>query len=387
MDNNNELWSVLLKLALELKRICEKYQLKYFLHAGSLLGAIRHNGFIPWDDDMDFVMPRSDYEKFLQVAANEIKPPFYLQTLYNSGDIFNNGRTVLRMDGTTGVQHYRDLYSKGHQGIAIDIAALDNCPDDAKLRNKQWKDIDKWAGMLFLKKYGKNLYKLSVLDWGEIKTIILCNLSKLIPDKVLVDKLNQNTKKFNNINCSYYASNSEAFGNYRHIVLDKSLYKKVTMMKFEDYLFPAPLGYDEILKKYYGENYMLLPPVNERNGHHNVVIDTEKSYKDVLKHYQEIFKNTEGKKIVVFGAGKMFEHYLANVDKKYYPLFIVDNDKNKWNTKINDFKVCSPQEILKIPKEEQYIVICSVYYKEIIKQLKDMKIENYFVYVQDIKWL
>ena len=105
-----ENWNILLELALELQRICEKYHLKYFLHAGSLLGAVRHSGFIPWDDDMDFILPRADYDQFLLIAEKEIKPPFYLQTMQNSQGIFNNGRTLLRRDNTTGVQFIRDLY-------------------------------------------------------------------------------------------------------------------------------------------------------------------------------------------------------------------------------------------------------------------------------------
>ena len=381
-----ELCSILLKLALELKRICDKYKLRYFLYDGSLLGAIRHSGFIPWDDDMDFILPRKDFKKFLEVAAKELKKPFYLQTLDNTKEIFNNGRIVLRMDNTTYVRNKVDLYVKDHQGIGIDILALDNCPEDIKLRDKQWKKIDKYSGMLYMNKYGKNIKRFNVFSWGKLKTRFMYYLSKIIPDKVLVKQLNKYFTLYENISSNKCTANNEAF-KYRHIVFDKSLFASSTMMQFENFSFPVPIGYDEILKTIYGEDYMKLPPQEERKSNHRIVLNTHESYKKVLSHFQDIFINTDNKQIVVFGAGQMLQHYLSNTKKCYRPVFVVDNDAKKWNTEINGFKVCNPKEILNIPKDKQHIIICSIYYKDIIEQLKNMGIENYYIYVQNINWL
>ncbi|MBR1621497.1 MAG: LicD family protein, partial [Prevotella sp.] len=72
-----ELWAIELDLYMELKRVCNKFNLKFAADSGTLLGAIRHNGFIPWDDDMDFSMPREDYEKLCEIAPKEFAPPYY----------------------------------------------------------------------------------------------------------------------------------------------------------------------------------------------------------------------------------------------------------------------------------------------------------------------
>jgi len=381
-----ELWSILLKLSLELKRVCDKYKLKYFLHDGSLLGAIRHNGFIPWDDDMDFILPRKDFDKFLEVASKEIKSPYYLQTLDNASDIFNNGRLVLRIDDTTYIRNHMELYAKDHQGIGIDILALDTCPEDIKLRNKQWNKTEKYSGMLYMKKYGKNIKRFSLLDWGRLKTRCIYYLSKLISDKFLIKQLNKYFTLHENSSSSKCVANNEAF-KYRRIVFDKAFFKESIMVQFENLLLPVPNGYNEILKKIYGENYMELPPLEEQKANHSIIVNTKESYEKVLAHFQNIFDNTDNKEIVVFGAGQMFQHYLLNTKKWYRPVFVVDNNSKKWNTEINGFKICNPEEILKIPKEKHHVIICSIYYKEIIEQLKNMGVENYFVYIQNINWL
>lgn len=70
-----KIWAVLLDMLIQVDRICRKHNLKYFMAFGSLLGVVRHNGFIPWDDDIDICMPRDDYEKFIVIARNELPPP------------------------------------------------------------------------------------------------------------------------------------------------------------------------------------------------------------------------------------------------------------------------------------------------------------------------
>lgn len=386
LKETKELWNILLNLALELKRICDKYRLKYFLHDGSLLGAIRHGGFIPWDDDMDFIMPRSDFEKFIKLATYEIKPPFYLQTVYNEKDIFNNGQIVLRVDDTTYVRTGNDLYSKDHQGIGIDILALDNCPDDIKLRDKQWKKIDKYFDMLYMKKNVKSLKIFSLFSFEKLKTMWMYCISKVLPYSFLKRQLNKYFVLYNDVRTNLCTVNNEAF-KYSHKIFNKKFFSEAIMKKFENYSFPVPVQYNKILEIIYGKNYMELPPEAERIAPHRVLLNTHEAYNEVLKHFQNIFKNTSNKQIVVFGAGQMFKHYLGNTKKKYRPEFVVDNDSKKWNTTVNGYKVCNPNEILNIPKEKQYVIICSIYYKEIIEQLKNMGIENYYIYVQNIKWL
>ena len=138
-----KVWAVELDLLSEYQRVCEKYGLKYWACDGTLLGAVRHKGFIPWDDDVDIHMPRDDYEVLCKVAANEFDYPYFFQT--SETDI-GFGRTFARIrnSGTTGIQK-RELKAdiKYNQGIFIDILPLDNVPDDGKERYSFLKKIEK----------------------------------------------------------------------------------------------------------------------------------------------------------------------------------------------------------------------------------------------------
>ena len=79
-----KVWKIELDILMELDRICRKHDLRYFLDSGTLLGAVRHKGFIPWDDDIDLTMPRKDYDRLIEIASQELKSPYYLQHNHRS---------------------------------------------------------------------------------------------------------------------------------------------------------------------------------------------------------------------------------------------------------------------------------------------------------------
>ena len=117
------IWAVELDLLLEFDRVCKKYNLKYFLIFGTLLGAVRHKGFIPWDDDIDVAMPRNDYEKLLSLTQ-EFNHPYYLQTPFlKDGSCFSFLK--LRNSNTSAVTN-KFSYETFNQGIWIDINPLDS---------------------------------------------------------------------------------------------------------------------------------------------------------------------------------------------------------------------------------------------------------------------
>lgn len=379
---------IFLALARELKRICEKYQLTYFLHAGSLLGAVRHEGFIPWDDDMDFVLPRKDFERLIEISDKEIQAPFFLQTDRNTPSMVTFGRMRLRMDGTTGVQLSREIRETYHQGLAIDIAPLD-CLNEPETREHIWKMQERYACLHYIKHYGIKGKKIRKLKrW---KKRIYRVGAKLFSDQYIVHNLRKTSLRNGYLSDlqegAWCIVSSECMGRYAHKALKQEWYQESLMLRFEEETFPAPVGYNDILTVYYGSNYMEIPPVDKRKGRHFSVMSTEISYVDFLKPYHDIFKDTEHKEIIIFGAGEMLRYYLEHTKKKYHPSFATDNDSKKWGKVLFGVPIEAPEKINELPPEKRHVIICSIYYKEIAQQLEAMGITEYYIFIQNTDWL
>lgn len=141
-----EIWAVELDLLAEFQRVCNKYGLKYYASGGTLLGAVRHKGFIPWDDDLDLEMFREDYIKLCEVAPKEFKKPYVFQNEYTeSGSL--RGFSKLRNSQTTAMYRHekRKCYEGYDKGIFIDIFPLDSILDDPVQQEKKKKKADKWC--------------------------------------------------------------------------------------------------------------------------------------------------------------------------------------------------------------------------------------------------
>ena len=132
-----KVWDVQMRLWETFDSICKKYGLRYFFFWGALLGAVRHQGFIPWDDDIDVVMPRKDYDKFAEVALPEIKEPYFLLSKDTADTgIYYHQRLV--DESTTCIFDSSSASTVAHQGIALDIVPLDGVPSSKYVRIKQF---------------------------------------------------------------------------------------------------------------------------------------------------------------------------------------------------------------------------------------------------------
>lgn len=141
-----EIWAVELDLLAEFQRVCEKYNLKYYASGGTLLGAIRHKGFIPWDDDLDVEMFRDDYKKLCEIGPKEFKKPYIFQNEYTeSGSL--RGFSKLRNSQTTAMYEHekRDCFKGYDKGIFIDIFPLDSILDNPAEQQKKKRRADKWC--------------------------------------------------------------------------------------------------------------------------------------------------------------------------------------------------------------------------------------------------
>ena len=141
-EDLSKLWAVELNLLEKLKEICKKYELTYFASDGTLLGAVRHKGFIPWDDDMDFFLLWPDYQKLMEVAPRECQYPFFFQCIYTEQDAMANASRLRRCD-TTGFTkwEHENVGSGYNRGVFIDVFPLFYVPDSEEERANQKETV------------------------------------------------------------------------------------------------------------------------------------------------------------------------------------------------------------------------------------------------------
>ena len=163
-----KVWAVQIDLLEQVKKICKNHGLKYFADSGTLIGAIRHKGYIPWDDDIDLVMMRNDYNKFMEYAKTELEFPYFLQTVYTDKDIMR-AHAQLRNSKTTGYMPY-EKNRPYNKGIFIDIFPLDVIPEDPRLKKFSLKIKFKWKLLNNLVNYKYN--KKNIVSWAKHYLIV-----------------------------------------------------------------------------------------------------------------------------------------------------------------------------------------------------------------------
>ena len=267
-----KIWAVELGLLIELDRVCKKYNLKYFLWAGTLLGAIRHKGFIPWDDDLDVVMLRKDYEELL-VHADEFKNPYFLQTPLTDPEA-GYSHAKVRNSNTTAFNKLWG-YRNYNQGIYIDIFPIDDkCGPDLEERINQIESLETDSS-LYMKM--PSPYK----NERDIKRI----------EQRSSNSVKDNYESIQNLMMKYSDPDSKeviraiasTFKTIDKMTYSRSDFKDVVMVEFENMLFPAPCAYERILENLFG-NYMEFPPIEKRvNKHSHTIFDADISYLKFIK--------------------------------------------------------------------------------------------------------
>ena len=239
----NELQNCELEILIEVDRICKKNNISYSLDGGTLLGAIRHKGFIPWDDDVDIMMPLKDYNKFLEVCKSELGSDYFLQTAFN--DFGGSLYAKIRKNNTTAMEDWTKNI-KMHKGV--------------------WIDIFPTVGYKGEKYLQKCLASAAVADW-------------LLGDCYYKDNFSSSNFKIRLLSkfLSYNVWTASAKLGAKFL-FDSSIQGEYTTAKFEGYDFSITKKYDEYLKTLYGD-YMQLPPEDKRtSGHNIIVLDLENNY-------------------------------------------------------------------------------------------------------------
>lgn len=238
--------------------VCEKHDIKWWLCYGTLLGAIRHNGFIPWDDDCDIVMMREDYEQFIKVAPTELPKNLHLQ----NRDIdpnYNKSITKIRMDGTRLVSIDEKENEPYHQGIFVDIFVWDYHPkiNETILKNISWITKLRYKR----KKYPKGHWKRRVLQLYSIGPYLF--YSSVLKICSVASLLYRSNKKLPYIGCEFKTSD-------KVFCEPNVIFPLKRDVPFEGKYFPVPNDCDCLLTKQYGD-YMKLPPVEQRRVHARLI--------------------------------------------------------------------------------------------------------------------
>ena len=255
--------SVLLIIAKELKRICEKHDIKYFMLAGTLLGAIRHKGFIPWDDDMDFGMLRTDYDKFLEICKTELDHQhFFIQNMDTDEGFGKFYTRILLKDTALTYDFIKETSQK--KCFFIDIFPYDNIPN-SKIFQKKHCIVMSFALRLVKQKMGYLIEKTTLI--GNIELLF----EKFFSLNYVKELYKKEQVRYNKKERKYVTCQNAGYGYFKESLKKKWLLEIVDM-QFEDISLPGLKEYDEYLKYMYGD-YMIIPPEEDRITHEFKEID------------------------------------------------------------------------------------------------------------------
>lgn len=266
----NELQQVQLSILQEMDRVCRKNGIRYFLFSGTLLGAVRHKGFIPWDDDIDVVLLRDEYERFVRLPPEEFDPNFFLQTS-DSDPEYHNVYAKLRRSDTTYVESYMDHRRINH-GVFIDVFPLDGVPSNRFLQALFWYPVSVLGYTASLKAFKKEPKPHLIFPFELFKAMSPMGGASMM-------------RAYGKLMGMFDLRRSDKVGflthagfPLRHVVYERSWFDRTVELEYEGLSMPAPGEHHQVLTQLFGE-YMTPPPEEKRVSHHGAtLIDLDRPY-------------------------------------------------------------------------------------------------------------
>ena len=279
-----ELWNVQLELANQLRGVCERHNIKYFSIGGTCLGAVRHKGYIPWDDDMDFALMDSDFREFTKWAEKEIKYPYYFQNMYDQNGL-RMSFSRIRKSTTTYISEYEysNYSSKDNHGIYIDIFPVYATADSKMMRK---------------------LHMLRIKAFSPLRMGYVACRKEYNKDKAVTGKAKGKWPALWRIYCKLGGSNKKLSDGYHHalshymgkdtgtvglisfktnderLIWKRAWFDEVKWMEFENTTVPVPAGYDQMLTHQFGDWHT---PVMGAQRHDTIFYDVNVGYEEYFK--------------------------------------------------------------------------------------------------------
>lgn len=260
MTELEHLQSVILSIAKDIDALCRNNSIEYYLLGGSCIGAIRHKGFIPWDDDLDIIMTRKNYVRFLQICKEQLDfSKYYVQEGLKDWPL---NFTKIRLKGTYLHEPEDDYATNDMHGIYIDVFCLDNVPDNNILARIQY----------FLAKYylcyqlGQRKYRKTSLK-KKLMIIFSTPMKIGFIRKMIIKYIERFNDQYTQRLGFYYGRTR-----FKTAITARNIYGKPKYVDFEDTQLAVPEHYHEYLSQMFGD-YMKLPPIEQRQGLHLISVD------------------------------------------------------------------------------------------------------------------
>ncbi|MDY0039118.1 MAG: LicD family protein [Desulforhabdus sp.] len=257
LDDLRRMQLIQLEMLLEIDRICRKFGIQYCIIAGTLLGAVRHKGFIPWDDDVDVALLRPEYERFCRACEKELdRERFFLQTHSNTSD-YRWGYGKIRRVGTEFVREGQE-HMTHPTGVFVDVFPLDNVPDNLFLRRIHNLTCTIIRKMLWSAVGAKSDPKVILRCAYRCLSLFPKSFVFFLYDRLMRTSNKKPTEMVRIL--TFPTPDNGYYGYYR------KWYVELADIEFEGHFFPGPKDYDEYLSFKFG-NYHEPPPVEKRKGH------------------------------------------------------------------------------------------------------------------------
>lgn len=266
--------ALLLEMLKDFDAVCRKHKIRYQLFAGTALGAARHQGFIPWDDDVDVILTRAEYERFFREAAGDFDPErYYVQQEH--GPHWPMQFSKLRRNHTACIEKYHPKDMAIHQGVYLDIFPCDRLSEKPLMQRIQFA-----ASKAII---AKALYARGYETDSMAKKLFM-QLCRLLPRRPLetlcMRKQDEQTRLYH----SFLAAGKR----FEKNILPRAWMEESVEAVFEDGVFPISAHYDALLTRLYGDWHVLPPPHERRCKEHAAILDLERPYTEYLEQQRRM---------------------------------------------------------------------------------------------------